>query len=72
MKLEVPLESAYLDKNERDLWIVTLGEGRYKTIKAAFYACEGKYAAEYAKMEYPGLYVISYQLATEAYKWRKS
>lgn len=72
MQLEVPLDSAYVDKNDRDLWIATLGESRYKTIKAAFYACEGKYAAEYAKMDYPNLYVVSYQLATEAYKWRKS
>ena len=72
MKLEVPLDSAYVDKNDRDLWIVTLGESRYKTTQAAFYACEGKYAAEYAKMDYPNLYVVSYQLATEAYKWRKS
>lgn len=71
MQLEVPLDSACVDRNDRDLWIVTLQEHRYKTIKAAFYACEGKYAAEYAKMDYPNLHVVSYQLATEAYKWRK-
>lgn len=70
MKLEVPVDSDYTDKNGRDLWIVTLGD-YYKNFKVAYYSYEGIYAVEYAKREYKGYSVISWQLASEAYKWRK-
>lgn len=71
MKLEVPIDSDFTDHNSRDLWIVTLRD-YYRNFKIAYYAYEGKYAVEYAKREYGGYSVISWQLASEVYKWRKS